>query len=114
MLETRGYRVLACNTAAEAINIMARGAVDLVLSNGDLPHAPSPELVRGVKSISPETPIVLLSAHKWAYHAEAFAGEAAWSSTGRIGSIGGRMPPSCLLAESSKAHRGQTWLQLLV
>jgi CheY-like chemotaxis protein len=28
-LETRGYRVLTCNTAAEALNILARCVVDL-------------------------------------------------------------------------------------
>ena len=41
-LETRGYRVLTCNTAGEALGIAARCTVDLVLSNVDLPDAAVP------------------------------------------------------------------------
>jgi DNA-binding response OmpR family regulator len=63
-LETRGYRVLACNTAAEAMTILHRSAVDLVLSNVDLPDAPSYELVHRIKALSAEVPVVLLSSHK--------------------------------------------------
>ena len=70
-LETRGYRVLACNTAAEAMHILAQGAVDLVLSNVDLPDAPSPELVRSIKACSAEIPVVLLSSHKRVFHTDA-------------------------------------------
>jgi DNA-binding response OmpR family regulator len=70
-LETRGYRVLACNTAAEAMHILAQGAVDLVLSNVDLPDAPSPELVRSIKACSAEIPVVLLSSHKQVFHTDA-------------------------------------------
>jgi two-component system, OmpR family, response regulator CpxR len=70
-LETRGYRVLACNTAAEAMNIFAHVAVDLVLSSVDLPDAPSPELVGHIKARSADIPVVLLSSHKRVFHTDA-------------------------------------------
>jgi DNA-binding response OmpR family regulator len=70
-LETRGYRVLLCSTAAEAMNILAHRAVDLVLSNVDLPDAPSPELVCRIKARSAEIPVVLLSSHKRVFQIDA-------------------------------------------
>jgi DNA-binding response OmpR family regulator len=70
-LETRGYRVLACNSAAEALNILARCTVDLVLSNVDLPDAASPELVRRIKARSVDVPVVLLSSHMRVFHTDA-------------------------------------------
>src|ERR1700693_192060 len=66
-LETRGYRVLACGTAAEAMSILARGGVDLILSNLELPDASPPELVRRIKARWAERPMVLLSASKRNY-----------------------------------------------
>jgi two-component system response regulator CpxR len=71
-LETWGYRVLACRTAAQAMEFLARGGVDLVLSNLDLPDAPLPELVRRMKAHSAQTPLVLLSSNK---RAETLGGE---------------------------------------
>jgi two-component system, OmpR family, response regulator CpxR len=69
-LETRGYRVLACHTAADAMSILAQGGVDLVLSNVDLPDAPSPDLVSRIKEHSAEIPVVLLSSHKRVAHGD--------------------------------------------
>ena len=63
-LETRGYRVLACATAAEAMNIVAHRHVDLVLSGMALPDTPAPELVQRIKSHSAEMPVVLLTCSK--------------------------------------------------
>ena len=36
-LETRGYRVVTCNTAAEAMSIFGQGTVDLVLRTSNCP-----------------------------------------------------------------------------
>ena len=63
-LETRGYRVLACGTAAEALHLLAHRRVDLVLSGTVLPDVQPSELVRGIKSHSAEMPIMLLSSNK--------------------------------------------------
>lgn len=70
-LETRGYRVVTCNTAMEAVSIFGQGTVDLMLSNVELPDAPILELVRRVKELSPELPIVLLSSQKRNFHTDA-------------------------------------------
>lgn len=70
-LETRGYRVVTCHTALEAIRIFNLGGVDLLLSNVDLPDDPATELVKRIKALAPEIPVVLLSAQKWAFHTDA-------------------------------------------
>jgi len=71
LLETRGYRVVTCNTAAEAFGIFKLGRVDLVLSAANLSDAPATELAKRAKAFSPEVPVVLLSAQKWAFHTDA-------------------------------------------
>ena len=63
-LETRGYRVLACGTASEALHLLAHRRVDLVLSGMALADAQPSELVRRIKSHSAEMPIVLLGSSK--------------------------------------------------
>ena len=63
-LETRGYRVLTCASAAEALSILAHRRVDLVLSGMALPDAQASELVRNVKSHCVEMPVVLLTCNK--------------------------------------------------
>ena len=70
LLETRGYRVVTCNTGEEALSIFKLGSVDLVLSNVDLPDALARELAKRTKALSPEVPVVLLSAQKWAFHTD--------------------------------------------
>jgi DNA-binding response OmpR family regulator len=62
---------MTCNSAAEALNILARCAVDLVMSNVDLPDAPSPELVRRIKAHSADIPVVLLSSRTRVFHTDA-------------------------------------------
>jgi CheY-like chemotaxis protein len=70
-LETRGYRVVTCNTAVEAISMLTHRGVDLVLSNVELPDAHATELVKRIKALAPEIPVVLVSAQHWTYHADA-------------------------------------------
>ncbi len=70
-LETRGYRVVTCNTAVEAIGIFSQGGVDLVLSNLELPDASATEFVKRIKEVAPEIPVVLLSGQKWGFHTDA-------------------------------------------
>jgi two-component system, OmpR family, response regulator CpxR len=70
-LETRGYRVVTCNTAVDAMNIFRHRGVDLVLSNVDLPDAPATDLVMRIKALSPEIPVILLSAQNWVFHPDA-------------------------------------------
>jgi len=61
MLETRGYRVITCNGGEQALEIFKRGGIDLVLTDLVMPGLDGTKLVEQVKSISPQTPAILLS-----------------------------------------------------
>jgi DNA-binding response OmpR family regulator len=61
MLETRGYRVLACSTGEQALEEFRTSGVDLVLSDLVMPSMDGTELIRQIKEISPETPAILFS-----------------------------------------------------
>ncbi|HKT68617.1 MAG TPA: response regulator [Terriglobales bacterium] len=61
MLETRGYRVIACSNAAEALEHFRKGGVDLVLTDLVMPGVDGTRLIDEVKSVSPETPTILFS-----------------------------------------------------
>jgi two-component system response regulator CpxR len=59
-LETRGYRVITCSTAAEALHIFNQRCVDLVLSTVNLPDSTAMDMTVRIKTLSPETPVILL------------------------------------------------------
>jgi CheY-like chemotaxis protein len=61
MLETRGYRVVCCLTAEEAIEIFKAGGIDLVLSDFVLPGRDGQKLIDDIKNLSPHTPAILFS-----------------------------------------------------
>lgn len=61
-LETRGYRVITCSTAAEALHIFNQCGVDLVLSSVKLPDSTATDMTVRIKALSPETPVILLAA----------------------------------------------------
>lgn len=61
MLETRGYRVIACNGAEEALEHFKRGGVDLVLSDLIMPGVDGHKLIDEIKNLSPATPAILFS-----------------------------------------------------
>src|SRR5215469_6026847 len=61
MLETRGYRVIACTTGEEAIEHFRKGGIDLVLTDLIMPGLDGSKLVEEIKAISPQTPTILLS-----------------------------------------------------
>ena len=67
MLETRGYRVVACTSAVQALQTFKNGGVDLVLSDLVMPDLTGDKLVAAVKDISPETPAILFSGKIKAY-----------------------------------------------
>ncbi|PSH04737.1 MAG: response regulator [Acidobacteria bacterium] len=69
--ETRGYRVMTCNTAEEAVKVFVRKGVDIVVSSAVLPDATATEMVKRLKTISPEIPVVLLSPHMRGFHTDA-------------------------------------------
>jgi len=76
LLETRGYRVLAMNCAAEALeylNDAAPGAVDLLLSDLVLPQMDGNDLVRRAKQVHPCLPTLLVSGTVTSYERAAEA-----------------------------------------
>jgi two-component system response regulator CpxR len=60
MLETRGYRVVACSNAEEALERFKKGGVDLVLTDLIMPGLDGTRLIEAIKEISPQTPAILL------------------------------------------------------
>src|SRR5215813_4869489 len=67
MLETRGYRVVACNNSKEALEVFHRGGVDLVLTDLLMPGVDGAALVNTIKDVSPQTPAILFSGKIRAY-----------------------------------------------
>jgi CheY-like chemotaxis protein len=64
LLETRGYRVVAMSTAAEALEYLqgaVQGSVDLLLSDLILPQMDGNELIRRAKQVHPGLPTLLVS-----------------------------------------------------
>jgi two-component system, OmpR family, response regulator CpxR len=61
MLETRGYRVIACTTGESALECFKRGGIDLVLTDLVMPGFDGSKLIEEIKSVSPETPAILVS-----------------------------------------------------
>ncbi len=61
MLETRGYRVIACLTAEDALECFKRGGIDLVLSDLIMPGVDGHKLIDEIKNLSPSTPAILFS-----------------------------------------------------
>lgn len=59
MLETRGYRVVACSDADHAVEVMKAGGIDLVLAELALPKPDGTRLVNQLKAISPATPAIV-------------------------------------------------------
>src|SRR5215470_12463466 len=67
MLETRGYRVVACTTGREALQVFKNGGIDLLLSDLVMPDFDGAKLVAAIKEASPETPAILFSGKIKAY-----------------------------------------------
>ena len=72
-LETRGYRVLACNSGEQALEAFRRGGVDLVLSDLSMPGVDGSRLIEAIKHASPQTPAVLISGSSRIYGRETAA-----------------------------------------
>jgi len=73
MLETRGYRVLACHSGEQALEAFHRGGVDLVLTDLIMPGVDGSRLIAEIKRISPHTPAILISGRSKIYERETLA-----------------------------------------
>ena len=79
LLETRGYRIIAVNTAQEALEVLERslpGTLDLILCDLLMPQMDGNELVRRAKQLHPGLPAMIVSgtvnAFDRAVHADVF------------------------------------------
>lgn len=70
MLETRGYRVLACSNGHQALEAFKQGGVDLVLSDLQMPGLDGAELVGKIKDLSATTPAIIFSGKTRFYEKE--------------------------------------------
>ncbi|HEV7220551.1 MAG: response regulator [Terriglobales bacterium] len=73
MLETRGYRVLTYSSSDKALQRFKEGGIDLVLADLIMPGFDGTRLVEQIKSLSPETPAILLSSKVRSYDRESRA-----------------------------------------
>jgi two-component system, OmpR family, response regulator CpxR len=73
LLETRGYRVVACKDGETALEAFRRGGVDLVLTDLLMPGVDGSKLIEEVKRVSPQTPAVLISGRTKIYERETLA-----------------------------------------
>jgi len=73
MLETRGYRVIPCNSGESALEAFRRGGVDLVLTDLIMPGVDGSRLIEEVKRLSPQTPAVLISGRVKIYERDTLA-----------------------------------------
>jgi two-component system response regulator CpxR len=76
LLETRGYRVITCTRAEDAIECFRKGGIDLVISDLVMPGYDGSRLIEEIKALSPQTPAILLSGKVRIYdrdtHADVF------------------------------------------
>jgi two-component system, OmpR family, response regulator CpxR len=61
LLETRGYRVIACNSTLQALDIFQNKPIDLVIADLIMPGMDGGKLIEQIKSLSPHTPAILVS-----------------------------------------------------
>jgi len=61
ILRDQGYEVAEAGTVAEAMSLLARAPVDVVLTDFRLPDADGLDLVRQVQALSPDVPVVVLT-----------------------------------------------------
>ena len=73
LLETRGYRVIACNKGEDALDVFRRGGVDLVLTDLMMPGVDGSRLIDEIKQLSPQTPAVLISGRVKIYERDTLA-----------------------------------------
>jgi CheY-like chemotaxis protein len=60
ILTTNGYRVLAATSGREAIELFSGAAVDLVLTDMEMPQMNGKQLVEQLKRIASHVPMILL------------------------------------------------------
>jgi DNA-binding NtrC family response regulator len=63
LLRARGFDVSAAGAVPEALGVLARAPVDVVLSDLRMPGADGIELVRRLQAAAPDVPVLILTGH---------------------------------------------------
>ena len=63
LLSSRGFEVVQTASGPEVIDLISRQQIDVVLSDIEMPGMNGPELLRRVKRLHPEIPVIMLSSH---------------------------------------------------
>jgi two-component system response regulator PilR (NtrC family) len=63
LLEKDGYDVTAVQTGVEALGEMEREPFDVVISDIQMPKLNGIQLLKGIKAIDPDTPVIMLTAY---------------------------------------------------
>lgn len=61
ILQKQGYQVITAASGAEALEVLDRVSIDLVLSDQMMPGMAGTELTKSVKSMRPTMPVILIS-----------------------------------------------------
>ncbi|MDQ2654086.1 MAG: response regulator [Chloroflexota bacterium] len=63
VLTDEGYQTHSAVDGEQALTIASEQHIDLLLTDGLMPRMDGPELVRRLRALAPELPVVLVSAH---------------------------------------------------
>lgn len=63
LLNTKGYTAIACQDSREAVRKMVEAGADIVLSDIKMPNVTGIELLAKIHQISPEIPVILMTAY---------------------------------------------------
>jgi CheY-like chemotaxis protein len=61
ILQKQGYQVITAASGAEALEVLTRASVSLVLSDQMMPGMTGTELTKSVKAMRPAMPVILIS-----------------------------------------------------
>jgi CheY-like chemotaxis protein len=61
ILQKQGYQVVTAASGAEALELLTRTKIDLVLSDQMMPGMTGTELTKSVKAMRPAMPVILIS-----------------------------------------------------
>lgn len=69
MLRDHGYNVISAPTAHQALEFLRLQEVDVILVDLILPGMSGPELIQRLQTISPDTPVIVVTAHPSSHNA---------------------------------------------
>jgi len=63
LLQREGYDVLTVNAGVQALQIVENESVDLVMTDIQMPKMDGIQLLKGIKGLNPETPVIIMTAY---------------------------------------------------